>query len=108
MSTAIQVVTTAVDQEEAERIAEFLVSERLAGCAQISGPVTSIFRWEGKLDTTKEWRLTIKTYMDRYAEVEAAIRRLHSYDEPEILAMPVIAGSEGYLRWLADSVDVSV
>ena len=108
MTEAIQIVTTVADQQEAERIADFLVSQRLAACVQIGGPVTSLFRWEGKLDMAREWQLTIKTHASRYAEVEAAIRRNHTYDEPEILALPIVAGSEGYLRWLAESVDAAV
>jgi len=98
----IQVVTTAASADEARRIATALVEERLAACVQIVGPIESIYRWQGKVETAAEWQCWIKTRRQHYALLEAAIRRLHSYEVPEILAVPIVAGSEAYLKWLTD------
>jgi periplasmic divalent cation tolerance protein len=81
----LQIVTTAGSADEARRIAAALVEERLAACVQIVGPIESIYRWEGK--------------------VETAIRRLHSYEVPEMVAMPIVAGSEAYLKWLSKETE---
>ena len=101
MTDAIQVVTTTASREEAESIARALVTRRLAACAQVYGPIASTFHWQGKLETSQEWLCAAKTLQSRYAALEAAIRELHSYDVPEILAFEVVAGSRGYLDWLA-------
>ena len=101
MRDAIQVVTTTGSKEEAEAIAAAVVSRRLAACAQVSGPIASTYHWQGKLETSQEWLCTIKTRMSHYAALEAAIRELHSYDLPEILAVEVAAGHEDYLAWMA-------
>jgi periplasmic divalent cation tolerance protein len=98
----VQVITTVASAEEARRIAAALVEERLAACVQIVGPIESIYRWQGKVETATEWQCWIKTRRQHYDRVEAAVRRLHSYQLPEILAMPIIAGSEAYLKWLSD------
>ncbi len=108
MIDVIQVVTTTASQEEAATIAAALVERRLAACVHVSGPVTSTYRWQGKIEAAQEWQCTIKTRHAHYAAVEAAIRELHSYDVPEILATPVVAGSRAYLEWLAgELVDLS-
>lgn len=99
---AIQVVTTTAGPDDARRIASELLARRLAACVQIDGPLESVYRWQGQVETSNEWRCVVKTRAELYARVEAAIRELHSYEQPEILAIPVLAGSEGYLRWLAD------
>jgi periplasmic divalent cation tolerance protein len=104
MSDYIQVITTTESEQDAAKIGRMLVDGHLAACVQISGPVTSIFRWKGELETGREWRLEAKSRRDLYPEIEAAIRRAHPYEEPEILAVPVAAGSEGYLRWLDGEV----
>ncbi len=101
MTDAIQVVTTASSRDEADRIARAVVEQRLAACAQISGPIESTYHWQGAIETSTEWRCTFKTLRSHYASVEAAIRQVHSYDEPEILATAVVAASAGYLDWLA-------
>jgi len=102
MPDYIQVVTTASSAEEARRIATALVEERLAACVQIAGPIESIYRWQGKVETATEWQCRIKTRGQHYESVEATIQRLHSYETPEIVAVPIIAGSEAYLKWLSD------
>lgn len=107
MDEFIQVITTTDDRAAAQRIARGLVEARLAGCVQISGPITSIYRWQGAVEEAAEWLCLIKTTRAHYAEVEATIRCLHSYETPEILAVPVVAGSDAYLTWLASSLEES-
>jgi periplasmic divalent cation tolerance protein len=104
MTDAIQVVTTVADQADAKRIAAALVAQRLAACVQVSGPIESTYRWKDQIEKSQEWVCAIKTQHVLFPEVEAAIRELHSYDEPEIIALPIIAGSQGYLDWIAESV----
>jgi periplasmic divalent cation tolerance protein len=100
MTEAIQVVTTVASQEEAQKIAAALVEARLAACVQVIGPITSTFRWQGKLETSQEWLCAIKTLRANFQAVEAAIRAAHSYQVPEILAFEVVEGSRDYLDWL--------
>jgi periplasmic divalent cation tolerance protein len=100
MTKHIQVVTTAGTKADAQAIANALVERRLAGCAQIIGPITSTYWWQGEVETAEEWLCVIKSRQDLYERLEAAIREVHPYDVPEILAVPVIAGSKDYLRWL--------
>jgi periplasmic divalent cation tolerance protein len=104
MTDAIQILTTTPDKELALRIAQVLVEGRLAACVQISGPVESIYRWEGRIESAAEWQCWVKTTRGRYADVERAIRGLHAYQVPEILALPVVEGHLDYLRWLEQSV----
>jgi periplasmic divalent cation tolerance protein len=101
MAEFLQVTTTAGSREEAERIALALVERRFAGCVQIIGPMTSIYRWQGQVEQAAEWLCLIKTTRSRYADVEQTILELHSYECPEIIAMPIEAGSPAYLEWLA-------
>jgi periplasmic divalent cation tolerance protein len=102
MGQAIQVATTTANKADAERLARALVEQRLAACVQISGPITSCYRWQETIETASEWLCTIKTTDAVYRQVETVIRQLHTYDEPEIVAVPIVAGSPGYLRWLED------
>jgi periplasmic divalent cation tolerance protein len=104
MADVIQIVTTTDGKDLAERIGRALVDGRLAACVQIVGPITSIYRWEGKTETAEEWQCWIKTTRDRYAAVEQAIRQIHTYTVPEILAIPVVAGNPAYLKWLEEQV----
>ncbi|MGN6253984.1 MAG: divalent-cation tolerance protein CutA [Solirubrobacterales bacterium] len=104
MSEQIQVLTTAGSEEEAARIAAALVAQRLAACVQVVGPVTSRYRWQGKVEEEQEWQCLAKTTRRAYEAVEAAIRELHSYEEPEIVATPIVAGSPGYLAWIEENV----
>ena len=106
MLEAIQVTTTTEKREDADRIASWLVEQRMAACVQVSGPITSCYRWKGEVETAEEWRCTIKTTAQAYEHVEEAIRKLHPYDEPQILATSITAGSKGYLQWLTDEVDI--
>jgi periplasmic divalent cation tolerance protein len=104
MAEYVQVLTTAGSEDEAERIGALLIERRLAACVQVSGPVASRYRWRGEVEEAREWRCVAKTEAARYAEVEAAIREAHSYEEPEIVAIPIVAGSAGYLDWIGESV----
>jgi periplasmic divalent cation tolerance protein len=100
MERFIQVTTTTEKKEDAERIALALVDMRLAACVQIVGPITSIYRWKGKIETAGEWLCLIKSREENYGAVEQAVRSLHPYETPEIIAVPVTAGSRDYLDWL--------
>jgi periplasmic divalent cation tolerance protein len=100
MSNYIQVTTTTGSKSDAEQIARALVTKRLAACVQIAGPVTSVYWWEDELETAEEWLCYIKSKQDHYPELEAAIRQLHPYDTPEIVALPITLGSRDYLRWI--------
>jgi periplasmic divalent cation tolerance protein len=100
----IQVATTAGSEEEAARIGAALIERRLAACVQLIGPVRSRYRWRGEIEEAEEWQCLAKTEAHLYPKVEEAIRELHSYEEPEILATPVLAGSPGYLKWISDSL----
>ena len=100
MTNYIQVVTTTERKEDAERIARALVEARLAACVQIVGPITSTYRWKGEIETAEEWQCVAKSREDLFAEIDEAIRELHPYEVPEILALPIVAGSSAYLEWL--------
>ena len=100
MEGFIQVTTTTEQRADADRIARDLVERRLAACVQIVGPITSIYRWKGKVETAREWLCLIKSRAEHYASLEQAVRALHPYETPEIIAVPVNAGSRDYLDWL--------
>jgi periplasmic divalent cation tolerance protein len=100
----VQVLTTTGSAEEAQRISEVLVERRLAACVQVLGPILSRYRWQGVVEEAEEWQCLAKTEAARYGEVEAAIREVHSYEEPEIVATPIVAGSTGYLDWVSAEV----
>lgn len=104
MSDCIQVMTTAGSEEEAGRIASLLVERRLAACVQVAGPIVSRYRWQGAIEEAREWQCLAKTTRAAFEVVEAAIREVHSYDEPEIIATPIVAGSAGYLAWVEENV----
>jgi periplasmic divalent cation tolerance protein len=98
-------MTTAGSDEEAGRIASLLVERRLAACVQVIGPIVSRYRWQGAIEEEREWQCLAKTTRGAYERVEAAIREAHSYDEPEIIATPIVTGSPGYLAWIEENVD---
>ncbi len=106
MTDVIQVVTTLPKQDDAQRIAETLVERRLAACAQvICGPIRSTYRWKGKVESAEEWLCVVKTRRELFAAVEAAIREMHPYEVPEILALSVLDGSADYLAWVMDETE---
>ena len=104
MTDYIQVVTTTEHKEDADAIARLLVENRLAACVQVAGPVTSTYRWQGKIETSQEWQCWAKSRREFYPQVEQAIRARHPYEVPEILALPILAGSPAYLAWLDEQV----
>jgi periplasmic divalent cation tolerance protein len=101
------VLSTTGSEEEARNIAQHLVERRLAACVNIVPQIESIYRWEGKVESSREWLLLIKTTAERFAAVRAAIQELHSYDLPECVALAIEDGSSGYLQWLENSVRVN-
>jgi periplasmic divalent cation tolerance protein len=103
MTDYIQVLTAVESEDEAERISAALVERRLAACVQVVGPISSRYRWQGKVEQAQEWLCLAKAEASAYPELEAAIRELHTYDEPEIVATPIVAGSEGYLEWISET-----
>ena len=102
MKSYIQITTTTETKEQAEKIAQYLVESKLAACVQITGPITSIYRWKGKVENAQEWLCLIKTRDDLFKKVEAAIKKLHPYETPEIIAVPIVKGSKEYLKWIED------
>ena len=99
-SEPIVVLMTAANRGEANQIAEMLVSARLAACVQILPEIESVYRWQGEVKREKEILLLAKTVASRFAEVESKVRALHSYETPEIIAVPITASSAPYLEWL--------
>jgi len=99
---ALVLVTTG-SQEEAERMARALVDSRMAACVNIVPGLRSVYRWEGKIWDEGEFLLLIKTRMALFRQVEGKIKQIHSYEVPEIIAIPIIQGSETYLNWLRES-----
>jgi periplasmic divalent cation tolerance protein len=100
MANFIQIATTTANRDEAEQIARMLVDAHLAACAQVTGPVKSVYHWQGKVEEGDEWLCTIKTRDILFAKVETAIREVHSYQCPEIIATPMVALSDDYQAWL--------
>ena len=102
IDNVLVVLTNCPDVEVADRIARTIVEQRLAACVNRLAPVESVYRWQGAVERATEVPLLIKTTRERYVEIEQAIRALHPYEVPEIIAMPVSAGLASYLRWVAD------
>src|SRR4051812_42754690 len=100
MTEFVQITTTTGKRHDAEQIAAELVTRRLAGCVQVSGPIVSTFRWQGKIETGEEWMCVIKTSLDKVADIKRTFDEIHPYDVPEINATPIVDGSEAYLHWL--------
>ena len=99
------VIVTCANVAEARRIARSVVDKRLAACANIlSAPVESIYRWKGRVEKGREVIMLLKTTVKQLGQLEKEVKRLHSYDLPEFIALPIIAGSKDYLEWIATSV----
>jgi periplasmic divalent cation tolerance protein len=102
---AIVVLVTCKSKSEAQRIVNALITKRLAACGNIlESPVTSIYRWKGKIERAKEYLAILKSTRKTFAALEREVTRLHSYDVPEIIAMSVILGAQKYLSWVRESV----
>lgn len=97
------VLVTASSRQEAAAIAESLVQSKLAACVSLL-PVFSIYTWQETIHHDEEWQLLIKSERSRFAELEARIREIHSYEVPEIIALPIVAGSQPYLQWISSQV----
>lgn len=100
----IIVLVTVGDKLEAEKIAQSLLRERLIACANIISPVCSFFYWSGKIDRAEECLVVMKSRRDLFAELAEHVKALHSYDVPEILALPIVEGSKAYLDWMAEAL----
>jgi periplasmic divalent cation tolerance protein len=96
----LQVQTTTDSRAEAMDLARAAVEARLAACAQVAGPVASTYWWDDGLERAEEWTLTLKLPSDRYQELAEFLTQRHSYDEPEIIATAIVAGSPAYLGWI--------
>jgi periplasmic divalent cation tolerance protein len=99
--TEFILVHTSIDSKEgAQKIADLVVSKRLAACCWISGPITSTYWWKGKMEQAEEWVCQIKTRQELYSDLELAIKNIHPYEEPEIVAIPILLGSQSFLDWI--------
>jgi periplasmic divalent cation tolerance protein len=99
------VYVTTSSKSEAEKIAQTLLSERLIACANILGPVSSHFHWNGKIDSAEEYLMIMKSRADLFAALESRVRVLHSYEVPEVLAVPIVDGSKGYFDWMTGALN---
>jgi len=100
----ILIISTTDDVAIAEKMAALLVESKQAACVSISSPITSIYRWQGKIETEKEVMLFIKTREDKYQAVEKIILDNHNYEVPEIIALPIVKGEHTYLQWISDNL----
>lgn len=100
MTDYIQVFITVNSRDKAKEIAGALIEKRLAGCIQISGPISSMYRWQGRIMEDQEWLLIAKSDRAHFVELENEVKRIHPYEVPEILALPVTEGNSSYLKWL--------
>lgn len=99
------VLVTASSRQEGEAIAESLIQAKLAACVTLL-PVHSIYTWQGNIHKDDEWQLLIKSELTQFAALEASIRAIHTYEVPEIIAVPILAGSRPYLQWISEQMNV--
>lgn len=104
MAEYLQIITTTETKAEAERIAKVLIEGGIAACVQIVGPITSTYSWKGRIETAEEWQCLIKTRADLFGQVERSIKSVHSYETPEIIALPIKTGSREYLEWMEEAL----
>ena len=97
----ILILVATKDREEAEKITKALLNERLIACGNIAGPVTSFFHWSGQIEKSEECLVVMKSRVDLFAQVAERVKGLHSYEVPEILALPIVDGSKTYLDWMS-------
>lgn len=102
----LALVTTA-NKQEAEKIAKTLLDKKLVACANILGPILSLFRWSGKLEEVEEYLILLKSHKDLTEKLAETVKNLHSYEVPEIIFLPIAGGSESYLNWLASCLTSS-
>ncbi|MEF8832291.1 MAG: divalent-cation tolerance protein CutA [Candidatus Thermoplasmatota archaeon] len=96
----IMVLTTTESEQEAEKISESLIEENLGACVQVYGPIKSTYQWEGKMVKSEEWMCFVKTRFVKFENLERKIKEIHNYENPEIIAFPIIEGSQEYLGWI--------
>ena len=108
MDEIILVITNLPDRDSARRVADALIESRAAACVNMQAECNSVYRWQGKIESAQEIPLLIKTTQGAYSRVEAIIRKLHPYELPEIVAVPVIAGLPGYLQWVMEETRTPV
>lgn len=101
MTEHVQVTTTIDSEAAANALARSAVEARLAACAQVTGPVASIYRWQGAVETAAEWQVVFKTTAEAYPALEARIKTEHGYEVPEVVMVPILAGNGDYLAWIA-------
>ncbi len=104
MRDFVVILITTSSEEEAARIGRTLVEERLAACVNVIPDIRSFFHWEGKLQDEKEALLLVKSQGDQISRIIYRVKELHSYSVPEVIALPILAGSEDYLRWVRESI----
>jgi periplasmic divalent cation tolerance protein len=105
MTDKIVILSTCGSEAEAQMLARLLVDARLAACVNVMGGVQSFYRWQGKVESGAEWLLMIKSSRDRFAQVRAAIEEAHSYEVPEIVALPIVEGAPSYLAWMDENIE---
>jgi periplasmic divalent cation tolerance protein len=98
----IIILVTCKDKLEAEKIAQLLLEQRLIACGNIVNPVKSFFNWQGKIDNAEECLIVMKSRMDLFGQIAEQVKSLHSYEVPEVLALPIVEGSKAYLDWMKD------
>jgi periplasmic divalent cation tolerance protein len=108
MTDKIVVFSTCGSEEEAVRIAKRLVEARIAACVNLMPKIRSVYRWQGKVEDSAEWMLLVKTSRPRFEAVRTALAAAHSYEVPEIIALPIVDGSPDYLAWLETELDSGV
>jgi periplasmic divalent cation tolerance protein len=104
MAEYIQLFTTTERRDDAEMISREVVKKRLAACAQVLGPITSTYWWKQEIEKTEEWLCIMKSRSDLFNELEEAIKSIHPYEVPEIVAAPILLGSQSYLAWLEQEI----
>ncbi|MFC2029236.1 divalent-cation tolerance protein CutA [Chloroflexota bacterium] len=104
MSEELVVLITTGSQDEADRLADALVAEKLAACVNLVPGITSVYRWEGKVQRDQEWLLVAKSHRDALDQLVNRVQVLHSYDLPEVIALPIVGGSQAYLSWINGEV----
>src|SRR5687768_11665144 len=104
MTDKIVVLVTTNGVRQAKRIARQLLEERLVACANLIAPVSSLYRWQGKIADERECLMVIKTTRAQFEAVRACVEKLHSYAVPEVIALPIVDGAANYLNWIAESV----
>jgi len=104
MPKYIQIITTTESKEDAARIAKELVKKRLVACAQVIGPIQSTYWWKGEIESSEEWLCLMKSREDLYPNLEKALKDIHAYEVPEIIAIPILTGHQPYLQWMDEEM----